>query len=254
MRLEFLCKFVGVGEREVLPAPGREPVEEGAGRMGRREFHQHEPAVFPEDAANLREDPLGIFHVMERDDRGDAIERSIGVRDRPCPAFEELDGGPSSTAVRHFFRVRLEDHDLRTTACESLRCGTRTATEIEEPDSGSRSDDFTEDLEVCQSLSDAPPLDGPNAQGHRHPLGIRRLEALLLEAAVGDGEALRCLPHRDCVRRAVRDVDSRDRHGLLCRNAHFGRSTRRHRSGTHESGQKSLGPASRSAMPKKSQR
>src|SRR6266568_3390388 len=165
-----------------------------------------------------------------------------------------LDGGPSSTAVRHFFRVRLEDHDLRTTACESLRCGTRTATEIEEPDSGSRSDDFTEDLEVCQSLSDAPPLDGPNAQGHRHPLGIRRLEALLLEAAVGDGEALRCLPHRDCVRRAVRDVDSRDRHGLLCRNAHFGRSTRRHRSGTHESGQKSLGPASRSAMPKKSPR
>src|SRR6266700_5102674 len=171
VRLEFLCKFVGVGEREVLPAPGREPVEEGAGRMGRREFHQHEPAVFPEDAANLREDPLGIFHVMERDDRGDAIERSIGVRDRPCPAFEELDGGPSSTAVRHFFRVRLEDHDLRTTACEPLRCGTRTATEIEEPDSGSRSDDFTEDLEVCQSLSAAPPPQVPMPQAIVPPPG-----------------------------------------------------------------------------------
>src|SRR6266508_547709 len=197
--------------------------------MGRRELHEHEPAAFPEDAVHLREDPIGILPVMERDDRGDAIERSIGVRDRMCPAFEESDGGPSSTAVRHFLRVRLEDYDFRATACEPLRCAARTATEIEEPDSRRRTDDFTEDREVRPSFADAPPLDGPDAEGHRHPLGVQRLKALFLEAAVRDSESLRRLPYRDRVRSAVRDVNPRDRHGLLRRYAHFGRSARRHR-------------------------
>src|SRR5437879_9065187 len=78
---------------------------------------------------------------MERDDRGDPVERGVRKRDLLRAPLLKPKRGSVPSALADLFPVRLEDDHFGAARRELFRRGARTPSDIEEANSGDGSDE-----------------------------------------------------------------------------------------------------------------
>src|SRR2546427_154107 len=142
------------------------PSIQEAGSAGWRELEQHNPSRVSEHASHLLQGPFLIFHVVERDDRGDPVEGVVRKRHLLRMALFESNRRSKPTTFGDFSSVGLEDDDLGATHRESFRRGARATSDIEQANPGDRSDELAQLGKVGGALPNASPFQRPGQDRH----------------------------------------------------------------------------------------
>jgi len=113
-----------------------QPPGESTGSPGRWKLQQHDSTGIPQHASHLDKSPILVFHMMEGNDRDDAVEGAIRERDRLRATVLESDRRAQPPTQGHLPRLRFEYHNLAAAGRKPFRRGTGPAADIKEPEAG----------------------------------------------------------------------------------------------------------------------